>query len=489
MAGERAPTNQQVFPFDVEYQKSLLKILCEDSRFAHLVAEHLEPRFFENEVLSWAWSFALRFHREYGAIPTMGTLFQQTRQLDPKLRPIYELTLEQVRSGELRDEAWLRDSVLDFIKRNIFVRSFHESRELYNKNAIEKAYDHMMTGMERISKTVWAVVDESWFFDDLPDRQVRHMAGDSRLSAVCTGFSQLDHLMNGGLSPGELGIWVAYSKGGKSIMLIQHGISATRSQLRPTAHFVFEGSKTQVEDRYEAAWTGDLYNSIRTGGLGSEAYRRAYQEYQMAKGKLVIRGFTDEWNYSCADILTALKDWKRTRNFVPDLVIVDYGDLLNGRAGHYSSEQAKQKDAFRDLKSLANRGYAVWTASQAHRPSEGSENFAHWIWARDIADCYEKVRVADFLGSLNSCLAERKENILRILAELYRDNEANKRFCVRTNLAKMEIREDPSAVSSSMRDLESNPKLGVVRQQQKTEASAPSVASQPVQTTAALKMS
>jgi len=465
MAGEQLPATPQTLPFDLEFQKGLLRLLCEDSRFAHLTAAHLEPKHFDNEVLTWAWTYARRFRDEYGAFPTVHTLIQQTRILDPKIRGVYELTLQQVQAAQLRDETWMRDRTLDFIKRNIFVRSFHESRMLYNSGKVDEAYDRMMGDMERITRTVWQVADDSWFFEDLPNRQVRHMANDLASKAVTTGFNSLDYMMGGGLSKGELGIWVAYAKGGKSSMLVTHGIAATKLQLRPVAHFVFEGSRRQVEDRYETAWTGELYRSVRDGGLGSEAYRRAYQEYQMCRGKLYIKGFTEEWNYSVADIHTTLKDLKRTHNWAPDMIVVDYGDLLHGRQARYNSEREKQKDAFRDLKSLANRGYAVWTASQAQRPEEGQETKAHWLWSRSIADCYEKVRVADFLGSLNACLEEREANVLRVLAELYRDNQANVRFCVHCDLSRMTIREDPSVTSRTMPDLYSDQQFGVQRVQ------------------------
>jgi hypothetical protein len=464
MAGD-LPTTPERFPFELEYQKALLRLLCEDPRFAQLTAPFLSPRYFENEVLSWAWSYAIRFKDEYGAFPTLQTIKQQTLRMDPKLRPLYQLTLEQVGAARIRDDAWLRDTVLDFVKRNIFVRAFHESQRLYNKNEVEKAYDYMMGEMERITRTMWAPVDDTWFYDDLAARQVKHLANDLGSRAVATGFDQLDHMMGGGLSKGELGIWVAYAKGGKSSMLMTHGVAATKLQLRPTAHFVFEGSRAQVEDRYEAALTQELYREVRNGGLSSDGYKRAYQEYQLCRGKLYLRGFTDEWNYSVVDIHQALKDLKRTHNWEPDLVIVDYGDLLNGREAHYRSEQEKQKAAFRDLKSLSNRGYAVWTASQAQRPEKGSENEAHWIFSRMIADSYEKVRVADFIGSLNACNLEKQDKIMRVMGELYRDNAADVRFCVHCDLNKMLIRDDPNVASKQMPDLYADRKLGVQRAQ------------------------
>ena len=452
MAGADVVPNRKL-PFELDYQKALLRLLLEDARFGQLTAPFLEPQFFDHEVLSWAWGYALRFLEEYSALPTIMTVRQLLHKLDAKIRPIYDVMLEQVRTSVIQDEAWLRDSVLDFCKRNIFVRAFHESQRLYNKNETERAYDHMMTSMERISKMLWAPADESWFFEELPTRQVQRLSNDLSAQSIATGFDPLDHMLGGGLSKGELGLWIAYAKQGKSTMLMTLGVNAVKLQLRPTAHFVFEGARRQVEDRYESAFTGELYRDIRHAGLSLDGYQKAYQEYQLCRGKLYLRGFTEDWNYSVVDVHQSLKDLKRQYNWEPDLVIVDYGDLLNGREGRYPNEREKQKAAFRDLKSLANRGYALWSASQAQRPEEGKEDVAHWIFSRMIADCYEKVRVADFLGSLNYCNGERADKVMRVLGELYRDNAADARFCVRCDLDRMSLRMEPGLASKQMPDL------------------------------------
>ena len=88
MAGEGQHAPTPVLPFDAEFQKSLLRLLCEDSRFGHAVGEHIQPQFFENEVLAWAWSYARRFKDQYGAFPGVHTIAQQARTMDPKIRPI-----------------------------------------------------------------------------------------------------------------------------------------------------------------------------------------------------------------------------------------------------------------------------------------------------------------------------------------------------------------------------------------------------------------
>lgn len=442
-------------PFGADFQRSLLRLLCDDNSFAHTIADHLQPQYFENEIFAWAFAAGQRYKETYGRFPSLRVLREQTSLLDSRVRAMYSTAIEQIETSDLRDEEWMRAQTLEFVKRSIFARTYQETRGLYNAGKTEEAYDLMMQRMEQLSKTAWTPEDESDYYDTFAARQDDRMSSDPAREAVGTGFPSLDVILHGGLSLGELGIWVAYAKHGKSTMLVQHGLAATRLEMRNTAHFVFEGSRKQVENRYDAAFMDEFYSAIRIGDCDAEKYSRAWSQAQALKGLLRIRGFTDSWDYSVLDIHEAMRSWKRNSGWEPSVIIVDYGDLLSGREKNYPNETAKQQAAFRDLKTLANRGFAVWTASQAQRPSSGSEDKEHLIYARQIADAYAKVRVADFLGSVNSTREERRAPPVdeskpygpfqpgraRLFAELYRDNAADKEIPVVFDGAKMRIYE------------------------------------------------
>lgn len=415
---------QPRLPFDAEFQKALIRLLCEDHNFSHVMADHLSPQFFENEVLAWAFSFCQRYRESYHTFPSVRVLRQQCATLDSRIRPMYETAMEQIQNSVLQDEQWMRDQTLDFVKRSIFVRTYQETRQLYNSGKVEEAYDLMMQRMEQVTRTSWEPADEEDYFDELARRHNARMDMDPMRATVGTGFPTLDRVLGGGLSRGEAGCWIGYAKQGKSTLLINHGLAATMLELRQTAHFILEGNREQLANRYDAAFMDEFYRDIKVGVADADKYTRAWQQSQALRGLMKLRGFTDEWDYNITDVTNALRDWKRS-GWVPEVIILDYGDLLNGREKKYPNEREKQKAAFRDIKSLANRGYVVWTASQAQRPAEGSEDKDHKLFARQIADCYEKVRVLDYLGSINATRQEKRDCRARLYAELYRDNAAD----------------------------------------------------------------
>jgi len=429
---------------------SLLRLLCEDHHFTSVLSKYLKPQFFDSEVLGWIYESIMRHRDQYGTTPTVRVVLEQTRSLEASVRPLYTAVVERVMVADLRDEEWLRNKVMDFIKRNIFVAAYSEVRTKFNRGDTDEAYDFMMGQMDEVQSVRWAVVDQEWLAEEVGDRQSMRLGMEAGADCVPTGFPWLDKILDGGLSLGELGIWIADAKGGKSTMLINLGKSAARVGWKNVWHGVFEGSRQQVAARYDASFSEELYRHVKTGDIDSKRYSALYNEMQILRGKMVVRGFTEEWNYSVADIHSALRELKQVNNWVPDLVIIDYGDLLNGRESHYASETAKQRSAFRDMKTLANKGYAVWTASQAQRPKEGDDDKPFLLKARQIADCYDKVRVADFLGSLNQTNAERDAKVMRLFAELYRDNEANQMTVVRADFSRALIKAESGLASPSV---------------------------------------
>jgi hypothetical protein len=71
------------------------------------------------------------------------------------------------------------------------------------------------------------------------------------------------------------------------------------------------------------------------------------------------------------------------------------------------------------------------------------------VKSRQVADAYDKVRVADFIGSLNQTLDEKTAGVMRLYAEMYRDNAAGQWLAVQADLERMIIKQVEGIVSPS----------------------------------------
>ena len=432
------PAPLTAFPFGVDFQKALLRLLVEDAGFANAAMPHLQPGYFENEVLAWAYGVVAQYKTKYNAVPSLRVVQDETRRLDPSVREFYRLTVEQVAQADMSAEPWLRDQTMDFIKRNIYVRAHQESAAVFNAGDVAKAYKISMEAANEILNTDWESPDREFFFENFPQRYAQRLAEDPAAESIATGIHELDHVLGGGLSRGELGIWIGHSKRGKTTLLANHGVQAVRRGNNNVLHLVFEGARKQVAARYDTIFAQEPYHLVRSSSISDETFQRMKYEYQMFTRRLILRGFTERWDYTVQDIFEEVRELKRLYNWVPALIIVDYVDLLRGR-GTFRTETEHQTAACRDLKSLANKGYAVWTASQPQRPKDDIDVKEEILMSRKIADAYAKIRVADFIGSLNQTKEERDAKQMRLFAEMYRDNKAGRLIHVKADFEVMTI--------------------------------------------------
>jgi hypothetical protein len=282
--------------------------------------------------------------------------------------------------------------------------------------------------------------DRSFFFEQFDAREFERQTRDRSKTVIPTGFPTLDKILGGGLAIGRFGLWLAHTKGGKSTTLVQHGAAGCIAGAN-VLHMVYEGSRKESEARYDGRFAKFSYNAIDSGNTPRDVAARMREEYAKLQGRLVIRGFTtaeeNSWACSAESIFQELHELKEVYDWDPQLIVVDYADLLTGRDKFYRTENDRQRAAYRDLKTLVNSGYAMWTASQTQRPPEGYELKPEIIRSRQSADNYDKIRVADFVGSINATDLEKEHKVARLYAELARGAAADHIWTVRADFEKM----------------------------------------------------
>jgi hypothetical protein len=420
--------------FGPDFQRVLVRACVDDSGIRQIVRTFTErgELGFTDPASAWAWRVITSVER-----PTMLVLGTEARRVDPT-DPARAGIQSILNASDVRDSEYATGQIVEWARRQLFATAFEESRQAWNANDFDGAMATMMGRITEIQNIQLEAADRSWFFEGFDDRQERRALVAAGLDTFPTGIDPIDDRMYGGLSYGELGVAVAYSKIGKSFWLNQVGFICSRMR-RKCIHFVLEGGRAKCEDRYEARFMQTLYRNVRKGDIESKDLAIARREYDILKRNLVIRGHADkeDWHVTPDDLLAELTLLRDQHGWVPDMIVVDYGDLIHAPG---DNERVRQKNAFRMLKTLAgrveyrgHRGYAVWTASQAVRPDKGADEREHVVKPRDIADCYEKVRASDAILSLNITRQEVAARQARVFLGNYRDNEAGVLVRVQTD--------------------------------------------------------
>lgn len=143
----------------------------------------------------------------------------------------------------------------------------------------------------------------------------------------------------------------------------------------------------------------------------------------------------NDWAVSVLHVQGELREL-RAHHFVPQMLVLDYADLLRSRSS-VESEREHQLAGCRDLKRLSSQeGLACWTAFQAKAPKEGSHRLPHVLTSASVADCYAKVRIVDAYGSVNMTDQERGRGEMRVFWEAHRSADIRKLWVVRNDLSR-----------------------------------------------------
>jgi len=362
------------------FQSKVVSALITDNKFLDTISEITTPKFFENDANKWIISEILSYHEEYRKPPTLDVFKSQLSKVDNEV--LKKTVVEQLRHVFTQ----IGNVDLDYIK-NEFT-SFCINQNL--KGVILQSVDLLKAGSyDRIKDLVDSAMKVGQqtdlgmdYIEDYDERME-----DLKRTTVPTKWQPINDLMDGGLGPGELGVVVAPSGVGKTWILTAIGAEAVRNGLS-VVHYTMELSEHYVGARYDTVFTGIPSVELK------DKKEEVKGKIKNLRGKLLIKYFPPK-GVTVKKLQTHIEKMITLDN-KPDVIIVDYADLLLSHSNKSDSTYAEQGGVYIDLRGMSGElEIPIWTASQTNRSAIDSEV----IEADKIADSYAKVMNADFIMS------------------------------------------------------------------------------------------
>ena len=170
---------------------------------------------------------------------------------------------------------------------------------------------------------------------------------------------------------------------------------------KTVVHYTLELADTVVGQRYDSCITGiELKNLMSM----KDSIVMAVEHIP---GKLIIKEYPTKSDSTRT--ITGHLEKLRQKGINPDMIIVDYADLLKPTATGFKSQELRHSlgNIYEELRGIGQTfDIPVWTASQTNRSGLNAEV----ITMESISEAFSKCFVADFICSISRTIEDKTEN-------------------------------------------------------------------------------
>jgi replicative DNA helicase len=219
-----------------------------------------------------------------------------------------------------------------------------------------------------------------------------------------TGITEIDQYLGGGLRPKQLGIWMGPVNRGKSLALMHCAKRAIIAGKR-VIHYTLEMSEEEVSERYDSAFSRIPMKLL--GAQEGQLIKFLEKEGIKRGNSLIIK----EYPTKKATLGMIMSHYRMClqSGFIPDLVIVDYLDLIKPSQKR-SAKREELTDITEEMRGAAGEtDIPWWTATQSRRAAISMELHTEEEVGEDIG----KINTADVAITLNQTQEELHQNIMR----------------------------------------------------------------------------
>ena len=367
--------------YGIGFQTKVISGLLTDKPFLQNINDVLTDEYFSNTAHKWIVNEVLKYYQKYHTNPTMDVLKVEMKRVENE---VLQLSIKE----QLRDAYKSSDeSDLTYIKQEFsnFCKNQQLKKALLNSVDLLKAgdYDSIRILVDNVLRSGQ---DKNIGHEYNKDVESRYREEDR--TPVATPWKMFNELLQGGLGQGDFGLIFGNPGGGKSWTLVALGASAVQMGYN-VIHYTLELGESYVGRRYDSFFTHIPVNKILQN---KDKVEDATTELP---GNLIIK----EYPMGKASISTIEAHIKKCidLDFKPDLIIIDYVDLLSSKKKNRERKE-EVDDIYMSVKGLARElKLPVWSVSQVNRA--GAKDSI--IEGDKAAGSYDKIMIADFAMSLS----------------------------------------------------------------------------------------
>lgn len=362
------------------FQTKVLGALLTQRDFLLNIADSLDSEYFESQASKWIVEYIIKYFNQYHTYPTIETLSIEIKKIDNEVLRISltDALREAYKMSDVSDLEWVEEEFSSFCKNQQMKKAIMTSVDLLNLGD----YDGIRSLINMAMKA-----GEEKNIGHLYEADVEARYRDDDRNAIPFPWKTFNELTQGGYGKGDLVLVFGNPGGGKSWGVIAMGAYAAALGYN-VVHYTLELSEGYVGKRYDAVFSGvdvDKLNDHRS---------EVEEAIGKVKGKIVIKEYAPK-RASLDTIEAHLQQLEHQNEFKPDLIIIDYLDLLRTKGRKERKDEID--DVYTEAKGLAKQlCIPIVSPSQANRTGADKDI----LQAENAAGSYDKIMIGDIIISL-----------------------------------------------------------------------------------------
>ncbi len=378
------------------FQEDLVHLILDDRPFADQILEVLDTNFLELEYLRLFTSKIVNYRQKYSKHPSqqiVDTILQTKLEREDKV--ISQQTTEyfnKISISEVEGAEYIKEQSLDFCRKQNLKEAMLKSVDLLQSCSFDEI-------SKIINDSLKLGSENNFGYDYLVDFEERYLPRFR--NPITTGWKEMDEIAGGGLGKSELGVVVAPTGAGKSMVLVHLGSQAI-VEGKTVIHYTLELQETVIGKRYDSCITEFPLSELTV------FKDEIYEKIKDLDGRLIVKEYPTK-SATTGTIKNHLNKLAK-RGIEPDMIIVDYADLLKPMVVR-KEKRNELESIYEELRALSTEhGCPIWTASQTNRSGLNAEV----ITMEQISEAFNKCFVADFIFSVSRTVEDKQNNTGKI---------------------------------------------------------------------------
>lgn len=358
------------------FQIKVLSSLLKNKSFLLNVRDMIDESHFEHQGNKWILKETLRYFDLYHTTTTLDSLKIEIKKIDNEiLQTAVKEQLKLIYTTQYDDQEYVEEEFLNFCKNQLLKNALLESVDLLKHGH----YDDIRLMIDNALKIG---SDKNLGHEYVKDIEGRYRE-ESR-KCVPTPWPIINDLLQGGLGEGDFGLIFGGPGGGKSWALVALGAFASNLGYK-VIHYTLELGEEYVGKRYDA------FNTKIAVNLLNNHIDKVKEVLKDHEHNVIIK----EYAPKLASLSTIKAHIQKTKDlgFKPDLILIDYVDLLKAPSKHSRDKKEEIDDLYYGTKGLAKElDLPIWSVSQVNRAGAKDEV----VEGDKAAGSYDKMMVIDF---------------------------------------------------------------------------------------------